>query len=142
MMLYKTHMHLTENTMITVPLIKVALKLDMSTTNQHVVPPHELALLKEMHGSRAIEQGLFGKTRELDPEEEYARLQRRYGMDKETKRPWVEVVFGRLHEGRLENTMIKGAEHYSPKSPQKKAAETRAKKKADKHAEDAIPATG
>ena len=127
--------------MIKVPYLQVSLYLDMSTTNIHTVPPHEFALLSEMYGNKAKIIKTTENVREVDPQEEYARLGRRYGINKESKRPWVEEVFGRFSEGRLEATMKKGAKHYLPEpSPQQKAAKTRAKNKATKDEQNAVAA--
>jgi len=134
--------------MIKAPMLQVFIKHDMSTTTVSQVPPHELALLSCKWGEGPVTVNKVGsKVVEYDPREEYARLARVHGIDKETKRPWVEVAFGRFEEGRLENTMIKGAEHYkSELTPQQKAAKTRAKNKANKvkkpDVEDAVAATG
>jgi len=144
--------------MIKVPYLQVSLRLDMSTTNIHQVPPHEFALMTELPDRRVRLIKVMPKvTRKLDPAAEYDRLLRRYGYDKETKRPWVEVVFGRLTEGRLEQTMKTGAKHYLSKkkkkakkvdlTPAQKAARTRAINKANKlaeeqHAQDPVSATG
>lgn len=146
--------------MIKVPYIKVKLKQDGSTISNFVVPPHELALMRVRYGSKVKEEGLDGYEREVDTAEEFARLERVWGLNPKTSEPWVITTFGRLEEGRLESTMIKGAEHYTPEvvelspevvelSPQQKAANTRAAKKAAKaeeedheNAEDTVAATG
>lgn len=137
--------------MIKVPYIKVLLKQDTSTTSNFVVPPHELALMRVRYGNKVKELGLDECVREVDPFEEYQRLERAWGLHPKTGETWANTAFGRFEEGRLETTMINGAKHYAPKvelSPQQKAANTRAAKKAKleeaelENVEDAIPATG
>ena len=132
--------------MITVPFINVTLKLDNSTSPSRSVPPHELALLNVMYGAHKVtENGLHKNTKEVDLMEEYERLKRRYGINKERKIPWVEVAFGMFHEGRFETVVMKGIAHYSTQkpaeeaelTPAQKAARTRAANKAAKEAEKA-----
>ena len=100
--------------MITVPLLSCLLKKDVYTTLPKIVPAHELALLSVKYGEgniQAIEP--TGQTMEYEVADEYDRLMRMYGGDGESGRPWVEVVFGRVHEGRMESTMVNAATHYA-----------------------------
>ena len=137
--------------MIKVPVLHLLVKLDMSTTTNVMCAPHEMALLTLRHGKGNVNlHKVTEKTRMLDPEAEYERLERKYGFDKETKRRWVEIAFGQYHEGRLESTMKQGAKAYLKKksvtrlSPQQKAANTRAANKLaeEQNAEDPIAVTG
>jgi len=136
--------------MIKVPLLQVFVKLDMSTTTVKSIPPHELPILQEKHHGQVTINKVTKHTKKVDPETEYKRLRKVHGIDNRgddaTNRPWVEVLYGRFVEGRFEKSMKQGAKHYLPKkkkkaknevlSPQQKAANTRAKNKAAKLAED------
>jgi len=134
--------------MITVPLLHLLVKQDVYTTTNVIAPPHEMALLSVKMGSEnVIMHEVRESTKDMDPNEEYQRLVRKYGKDPETKRTWAEVAFGQIHEGRLAETMRKGADHYKQPeemSPQQKAANTRKANKAklaeETPLEDAVPA--
>ena len=119
-----------------VPYLSALLKMDMYTTRNLNVPPHELALLSTIYGGENVtDVKPNGFKRDLDAQEEYTRLKRMYGVDQETKRPWVDITFGRFEEGRFEKTMKDGTKHYSPKATRK----TRAKK-VKVNVEDPVPA--
>ena len=107
-----------------VPVLKVLVKQNMYTEIPVFVPPHEIVVLNEVFDGGVSNEEVTGKTMDLEPEEEYARLSRKYGHHPDQHRPYVEVVMGRFGEGRFTKTMKDGAAHYSPKKPRK----TRAKK--------------
>lgn len=79
------------------------------------VPPYELEILKAIYGEDAIQphDEAWDDTPARDPESEYERLANRYGVDLESKRPWVEIVYGRLTSGHLAGA-IRAASHGSP----------------------------
>ena len=132
--------------MIKVPMLHCLVKLDVYTTTNVICAPHEMYLLKLQPNKEVTFLRVQKETRKLDPTEEYARLAKKYGVDSETKRRWVEIAFGQLHEGRIEKTMKRGAKHYLKKNkkksdavaltPQQRGAKTRAANKA-KLAEEA-----
>lgn len=65
-----------------------------------VVPPHEVAVIAAVHGEHkvTIDENADlpnGLTEfEFDPEEEYARLEQRYGAHRENGMPFVSLAFG------------------------------------------------
>lgn len=65
--------------------------------------------------------------KEVDPEAEYRRLERRYGMDP-TGTPWVTGVYGQPFEGKLAAAIRKGGDLVQ--SPLTKKQSTRGKKPA------------
>ena len=143
--------------MIKVPMLHCLVKLDVYTTTNVICPPHEMYLLKLQPHKEVSFLKVTEETAKLDPNTEYNRLARKYGIDGETNRRWVEVAFGQAHEGRLKKTMKQGAKHYLKKnkkkpdvialSPQQKSARTRAANRLanlekEANAKDSISATG
>lgn len=107
-----------------VPLLNILVVKDVYTTVQKTVPPHEMAVIATMQ--ETTEKGNIkdvhpsGKFIDVEPEAEYARLARVYGGDTDRKQSYVEMAYGRLHEGRLEDTMAKSVEHFAEEAPKKK----------------------
>lgn len=73
----------------------------------------ELPILQEIYGEGAIEVGEEVKRDipEVDFTSEWARLERVYGVEEESKIPYVAVVYGRSRQGA--DALQKAVQHYS-----------------------------
>lgn len=104
--------------MITVPILSCQVRRDMTATIPKLVPAHELALMTVKFGEGNVNDVVnTGETRDYDVADEFDRLTRMYGRSKDKDdggRSWVDITFGRIHEGRMETTMQNAAKHYAP----------------------------
>ena len=124
-----------------VPFIACNVKLDVYTTTNKVVLPHELELMSVRYGNDAITNiKPTGQFREVtDFAREYAKLRSQYGRagEADNNRHWVEMAFGHENRGEIERSLEKGTKHFG-KSAQGKAGAAKAKaNKAAKIAADA-----
>lgn len=109
--------------MIEVPILNVLYKKDVYTTTSMQLPPQDVAVLSMFRGRENVTiVGPTGKTREYDPDADYSRLVRAYGIDKKRGISYAERAFGEPHLGKMAETMHNAAQQYGVEKPPKKAA--------------------
>ena len=93
-----------ENGLIEVPYVNVTLSPGVMSKKTVLVMAHEIPMLMVNHGEDNVQVGLAsGDTKWVYPDEEYARLETRYGSDKGGT--LVKQTFGMFREGRLSDLM-------------------------------------
>lgn len=84
-----------------IALVTAVIHRDIAEKVARIVGRHELPLLEAVHG-KAVEVDEKNPPnmppREVDPIEEYERLERLYGFEPNSGLPFVERVYGRVHE--------------------------------------------
>lgn len=77
-------------------LVKVLVSRGKMMTVPKTIGAHEVPLLQSVHGDAAVHiVGPAGECEAPDAAEEYGRLQRVYGLDRDRKMTHVEIVYGR-----------------------------------------------
>ncbi|MDX8383553.1 MAG: hypothetical protein R8M45_05690 [Ghiorsea sp.] len=89
--------------------VEITVTRDAHAAIGKTVMEHEVAILEEIYGEVSREAEL-DDVREVDPAEEYARLERIYGEEKESSDPFVRVVYGRFNDGRFAEKLQANAE--------------------------------
>ena len=93
-----------ENGLIEVPYVNVTLSPGVMSKKTVLVMAHEIPMLMVNHGEDNVQVGQSsGDTKWVYPDEEYARLENRYGSDKGGT--LVKQTFGMFREGRLSDLM-------------------------------------
>lgn len=86
-------------------MVRVPIERDRMVVVDAEVGEHEVAVLQAVHGEQVLAAGIRPsvdesgpRTMNVDPTEEYHRLARLYGRDKESGRPYVDIAYTHLRD--------------------------------------------
>ncbi len=92
--------------------IVVLIRKDVMQETPVTVFPHEIQILYEVHGEsnvNVIDPFPDYEAQEIEPDDEYARLERRYGVDAErNSMSFVELVYGKPFQKNLDKEIALG----------------------------------